>query len=461
MSNNDPDDTEEYRGHRRITTDREDIQRWADQRDAAVMPGAESGAAEPSYQFVPRSEAEDHEKHGDRRWDDFFDWFEDEDRAFVYTEDEEGIGHYEILDRDEAAARATLTDEDAEERLLEGETVTTEVTERTVVETEVVETDHLESEVVDRELVTGRIMEAELVDWEVLDTGSDFELRAADDIDGREVTMTGDPERFEYDDVDLGTHLDGYLTAEIEETWRVRRVIEERANVETRIVDTDVEEQGTVESDTVETSVDTEDVQRTIFESDAVSADAEAAGDQLDMIRTERVGDDEFESVLLERQVVGDRIRRRKRFSFENVDSEVLETETADTDLLDTGIIESEGAGTPDVAGSGTTRVADDEVGSDATVGGGIGRTFTDDDEGTTVVDASGDKIGEIDRVDAGTAYVEPKSGLVGSIGSALGWGDDQNEYHLRPEQVRSVDDRGRYVVSHDAESAIEDTDRR
>ena len=457
MNSNDRNDRDDYRGERRITTDREDIQRWADERDAALISEAESGTAEPSYRFVPEADASDENR--ERGWDNFFDWFESGNRAFVYTEDEEGMGHYEILDRDEAAARATISDEDAEQRLLDGETVTTEVTERTVVETEVVETDHLESEIVDRELVSSRIMEAELLDWEVLDTGSEFELRAADDIAGRELMMTGHRERADYDDIDLATELEGHLTAEIEERWRVRRVVEEQANVETRIVDTDVEEHGTVETDTVETRVDTEDVQRTIFESDAVSADADAAADQLDLIQTQRLGDDTFESVLVERQVIEDEVRRRKRFRFENVDSEVLETETTDTDLVDTEIIESEEMEmkmeTETPGAMGETETTATERDTEPMAGGESGRTFTDDDEGATVVDARGDKIGKIDHVDAGAAYVKPKAGLVGSIESALGWGDDKNEYRLSPEQVRRVDDRGRFVVSHDAETAI------
>jgi len=317
---------------------------------------------------------------------------------------------------------------------------------------------------VDRELVSSRIMEAELVDWEVLDTGSDFELRASEDIAGRELTMagdrTGDREHFDYDDVDLETHLEGYLTAEIEEMWRVRRVVEERANIETRIVDMDIEEHGTVESDTVETKVDTADVQRTIFESDAVSADAETSADQRKMIQTERLGDDRFESVLVERQVLEDEIRRRKRFRFENVDSEILETETVETDLIDTEVVESAGAEMPgETAATGMDETATSTRETESMAAGGSGRPFTEDDEGATVVDAQGDRIGKIDHVEAGTAYVNPKSGLVGSIESALGWGDNKDEYRLSPEQIRRVDDRGRFVVSHDVEKALEDDD--
>jgi len=90
MNNNNRDDTEEYRGQRRITTDRKDIQRWADERDAALISGAESGTAEPSYQFVPEADAK--EEHREKDWDNFFDWFESENRAFVYTEDADGMG---------------------------------------------------------------------------------------------------------------------------------------------------------------------------------------------------------------------------------------------------------------------------------------------------------------------------------------------------------------------------------
>ncbi|NIC00053.1 hypothetical protein [Halobacterium sp. R2-5] len=481
MNGNERDDT--GTAERRITRDRDTIRSWADDHNAALVTREDPDSDEHRYEFVRDANAS--ADTSESTWSEFFDWFEGGDRVFIYSEGESDPGHYEILDRDEATARASIADEEVEQQLLDGETVVTEVTDRTVVQREVVEHDQLETEVVDREVVSSRITEADLLDWEVLETGSDFDLRPAQDIVGRDVMMAGGSEYFDYTDIELGTRLDGYLTAEIEEMWRVRRVVDEQATVETRVVDVDVETHDTVEaetttadsgttgsdttrmdatgpdtaeSETAESRIDTTDVHQTVFASDAVGADVDTSGDTADLVETERLDEGQFESVLVERQVFEDEVRRRKQFRFENVDSDVVETETIDTQRVDTDVIERDGeeptaaetAGTPDVAGgpAETTETS-----------GSLGRSFTESDEGETVVSADGDKIGEIDHVEAGAAFVEPKSGLVDSISSALGWGDDQGEYGLRPEQVQGVDERGRFVVSPGAESQIEDDD--
>jgi len=445
MNGNERDET--GASERRITRDRDTIRRWANSHNAALVTREDASGPDERYEFVRDTNAS---ADNESVWSEFFDWFESDDRVFVYNEDDPA--DYEVVGREEATARASIADDEIEQRLLDGETVTTEVTERTVVEREVVETDELETEVVDRETVSSRITQADLLDWEVLKTGSDFDLRPADDIIGREVMMPGGTDSFDYEDVDLATHLDGYLTAEIEEVWKVRRVVDERATVETRVVDTDVRTQDTVESDTVGTNVDATDIHETIFRSDIVGPDVDVTGDTAEFIETERVGDDHFESVLVERRTFEDEIRRRKRFRFESVDSDLVETDTVDTHLLNREVLETEyeeettgaaTAGTPAAAGSGDS----------------LGRSFTESDEGETVVSADGDRIGEIDHVEAGAAFVEPETGLVESISSALGWGDDQSEYGLRPEQVEGVDERGRFVVSPGAEDHIESRD--
>lgn len=434
-----------------ITTDHDRIRRWADERNVQPAYQEDAAADKSSYQFVREGEAG--EGYREHEWDEFFDRFDAENRAFLYREGDDDIGHYEVLDRDEAATRATIEDSRVDERLLEGETVTTEVTETTVVRREIVETDRIESEIVDREPIRSRITDAELVDWEVIDANADFDLRADEDLAGREIDVTRGDETFHYDDVDLATHVDGHCTAEVEETWRIRRVVDERATIESQIVDTDIEERDTVEDDAVETQVETADVQRTIFESDAVNADADVVTGEGEVVRTERLGDDRFESQVTERRVIEDEIRRRKRFRFEPIGSEILETETLDTEVVDTDVVEI-GHEDEEIAVDETRAEAGRAVATDE-----AGRVFTDDDEGKDVVTEGGEKIGIVERVEDGVAYVEPNPGLLDRIESALGWGDVEDDYRLNSSQIREVDERGRLVVSPDAEAAIEHRD--
>lgn len=66
----------------------------------------------------------------------------------------------------------------------------------------------------------------------------------------------------------------------------------------------------------------------------------------------------------------------------------------------------------------------------------------TDDDEGKTVVDSTGRKIGMISEVKSGTAYVNADPGLTDSIRSKLGWGDaDKDDYVLDTKRIDTVTD--------------------
>lgn len=433
------DRKERYEGN--ITTDRERIREWAEERNRRPAYREDAPAGEPSYRFMREGETE--EGYREHEWDEFFDRFESENRAFLYRDDD--TDHYEVLDRDEAAARATIEDGEVDERLLEGETVTTEVTETKVVRREIVETDRIESEVVDREPIRSRITDAELVDWKVIEANADFDLRADEGLAGRELVETDRDETFRYDDVDLATHIDGHCTADVEETWRIRRVVDERATIESRVVDTDIEEHDTVEGDTVETEIGTADVHRTIFESDAVNADVDVISDEAEVVQTERLGDDRFESQLTERRVIEDEVHRRKRYNFEPVDSEVLDTETLSTEVVDTDVVEigHEEEGTM--------------VGETGTTGKAI-QAFSDDHEGMDVVTKNDNRIGVVERVEGRTAYVDPNPSLLARIESALGWGDAEDDYQLDASQVEAVDD-DRIIVSPDAEAALEHRD--
>jgi hypothetical protein len=66
----------------------------------------------------------------------------------------------------------------------------------------------------------------------------------------------------------------------------------------------------------------------------------------------------------------------------------------------------------------------------------------TDDDQGKSVVDSTGRKIGMVTEVKSGTAYVNPDPGITDSIRSKLGWGDaDEDDYALEENRIHTVTD--------------------
>lgn len=73
--------------------------------------------------------------------------------------------------------------------------------------------------------------------------------------------------------------------------------------------------------------------------------------------------------------------------------------------------------------------------------------TLTENDEGKTVVNNSGDEIGRVIEVQHGTAHVKPDAGLTDSIKSKLGWGDsDEESYQLDMDNIEQVSDDEIYL---------------
>ncbi|SFG55197.1 hypothetical protein SAMN04488063_2390 [Halopelagius inordinatus] len=54
--------------------------------------------------------------------------------------------------------------------------------------------------------------------------------------------------------------------------------------------------------------------------------------------------------------------------------------------------------------------------------------TFTDDDEGKEVVDASGNTLGLVTEIDGETAYVDPDPSLTDTIKADIGWSDSDSD---------------------------------
>lgn len=68
--------------------------------------------------------------------------------------------------------------------------------------------------------------------------------------------------------------------------------------------------------------------------------------------------------------------------------------------------------------------------------------TLTDDAVGKDVVNAHGNKIGIVSRVDHGTAYVDSDPGLTDEFKAKLGWEDeDGTDYPLQEASIATVTD--------------------
>lgn len=66
----------------------------------------------------------------------------------------------------------------------------------------------------------------------------------------------------------------------------------------------------------------------------------------------------------------------------------------------------------------------------------------TEDDEAKRVLDGDGERIGIVDEVEDGTAYVDPDAGIDAELESKLGWGPTQRAtYPLRHDAIEAVDE--------------------
>lgn len=69
-----------------------------------------------------------------------------------------------------------------------------------------------------------------------------------------------------------------------------------------------------------------------------------------------------------------------------------------------------------------------------------MARDFRTSDEGKTVVTASGDKVGMIQKVERDVAHVQPKGSLSRSIRRRLGWAEEEGDtFELSRAQVDEI----------------------
>lgn len=67
-------------------------------------------------------------------------------------------------------------------------------------------------------------------------------------------------------------------------------------------------------------------------------------------------------------------------------------------------------------------------------------REFRISDEGKTVVTASGDTVGTVEKIENDKAHVQPKGSLSRSIRRRLGWAEEEGDtFELTHEQVMDI----------------------
>jgi hypothetical protein len=423
---------------RHVTTDHSTIREWADEADAEPV---QSVGGDRDLTIIPSG---DHGAEYERvDWDEFFEALERENQV-VATQ---GAGQgrmLQVLDRNEATQHSELSSEELESTLMEGETVTTEVTETTVVEETIVEHADIESELIDRSTVSETVVDAELQSRDLGEC----------QIEGLEDHRTmHDDEMFE---VGHATVEDFEVTVQADEVWTVTKEVGEQAAIESHVVDRDVEtsaevQSDTVESETMESRIDLSDVEGTILESgilDSSAHDAEAAGEEL--FRSEFTDDDAIVTEFIERKTVEEEVSVEREFSgtidaaetrsvhdgaMETVDAEMVSADEYEVGELDVDAYDR--PGTTGGADVGTTGGADVGTTGESSVSS---VTIDESAQGKTVVDQSGEEVGIVSEVEAGTLYVDPHPSLTDKIRAKLDWGDmDEESYPLDEDRIDEI----------------------
>lgn len=68
--------------------------------------------------------------------------------------------------------------------------------------------------------------------------------------------------------------------------------------------------------------------------------------------------------------------------------------------------------------------------------------TISEGDEGKTVVNRDGEKIGRVTNVQGGTAFVDPDPGITDTIKAKLGWEDvEGDDYRLDTSEIDNITD--------------------
>jgi len=408
---------------RQISSDPHTVRSWGETDELTPVRYEREG----TWHLDLLPESEHTAGHETLSWDEFGTQLSENEQIVVREPDSDRI---RIVDRSEMVSRMAVESEGVERALLEGETTETEVTERTVVEHVVVEEATVQSEVVDREVIRSDILEADLL---------------STNVDGVTVTQTESPdespatvERFR-----AGATLDEAYDIEltVDENWSLVREVVERFTIESRIADTDVETEETVESDTVSESVDIEDATETILRGELVeSPETATQAVESGHVESRFREDDIIETHLIRRQRIDEELGVRKEIFGQLTDGETVTTDAVGHSVVESEIVDADeydvDLGTHVTTGAEAAATETGTATTAATV------TPTDDDVGKEVVNTRGDELGMVVDVESNQMYVDPHASLTDKIRTALGWGDhDEDSYRVDNESIVRIED--------------------
>lgn len=443
-----------------FTTDRDDVERWAESHEA--VPVREAGRVE----LVPEGEMTPNQERID--WETFHQHVDDEDQVVMYHGDTSDRRPFEISPRSDALSRAEFDEghdrEQIEERLLQGETVTGTVTETTVVTETIVEEATIESEIVDQEIADRSVTSVELLDRTCRSCNIEGEGAAVvqeDWTDTDRFLLTDDAvttgEREDYDQSPYD------VTVEVDENWLVTIDERERYTVETRVTDVDVAESETIDSQDIETHVDVDAVHDQLLRTIDLehTGDTEVVDTETYDIESEFTEDDRITTSLTAHRTIEKEITEQWELATDIIAGELRSRETIEETVMESGLAEREGA----MGGSGGTTTTEmaggaDTMGETGTGATGAGTaderatgTIGDDDQdvrvvpenddvGKPVVVSGGDQIGMVTEVEGDTAYVDPHPGMTEKIMAKLGWGDrDSQDLPLEADRIAVITD--------------------
>lgn len=415
----------------RFTRDRETIRRWAEEHDVMPVRDSETESIDDAtYRF--ESEPEHADEVETLTWDEFFRLVEANDLIVIYySEDVDRT--VDVVDQEEAVDRLPLESGEIEERLMAGETVSSELTETTIVERTIVEHATVESEIVETEVLDSRVLDVDLLTRSF--GGFDVVDRAV--LDEIDTSRFEDVDRLESEGFTEKLPRSIAVEVEVEEEWLVTRELLELVTVESRIVDTDVTETDEVESESLESTIGIEAIQQAVLESDIIETEADAEEIvRSDAIESEVHGDDVVQTQLTHSRTVEEGITEEKVLRGELTEIDVIRASINESTPIETAFVDSE-ALNADATSVGVTEYEPETRGE-----AGVRIELTEDDVGKRVVNAHGQKIGMIEDVQAGIAYVDPEPGVVDRIKAALELGDhDDDAYPLEEGQIERITD--------------------
>lgn len=492
-------------GEGRITTDRDTIESWL--TDTEHVPVRR----DDRVRFV--REAEVTGEHERLDFDEFHDYVDREDMAVIAI-GEGDERRFEVVDYDEAIERATLADEDVEEALLAGETVRSQITETRVIEREIVETETIESEIIDTEVVDDEVVATQiltqdltnctLVDDETIEADLEVtetvtrevleELTVESEVVDTDIT---ERDTVEADDIEATVDVEGVqrtiLQSDLLGSRRDRSV--EREIIDSGAIESEFREEGVVHTKLYRRSVVDDEVAETrrvranifeeeVMESETISSEIVDAdiveGNNLEEIRFVGVPEEE----VMDRETIATEAEERHAATIEgttsgaemettdasaresdtmaDTEAEVRETDTTGVD--DTGTADTHTTAETETVGAegDETTMGDVDTGEDERVldeDEELRRMPTEDDRGKPVVDAEGERVGMVAKVEGNTMYVDPHPSLTDRLKARLDWGDvDDDAYPLTDESVDAItDDEVRLRIDRAGEDVAED----